>query len=178
MAASTAPTGHPSRGNAWLWATSPLRSPLEEGAAVDRNPFAVPDSGGGERMLEVLRPFIAQEDPASSYRQIVYGNGQADVYLLDDGMMANHVSGASRVRSGVPTSAATVGTWICPSRLEAARASPRLLSNPVLLGAFSARSGRAYGGDESRPQVVPGDRPVSWLARRQRSLDPEPGQRR
>jgi len=172
MAASTAPTGHPSRGNAWLWATSPLRSPLEERAAVDRNPFAVPDSGGGERMLEVLRPFIAQEDPASSYRQIVYGNGQADVYLLDDGMMANHVSGASRVRSGVPTSAATVGTWICPSRLEAARASPRLLSNPVLLG----RVQRQVGASLWRRRVPPtgGPRRSSSLLARASSAQPGP----
>ena len=49
--------------------------------------------GGGERMLAVLRPFIVREDPESSYRQIVYGNGEAEVYLRDDGMMANHVSG-------------------------------------------------------------------------------------
>ena len=52
-------------------------------------------SGGGERMLEVLRPFIAREDPASSYRQIVYGNGEAGVYLRDGGMMANHVCGTN-----------------------------------------------------------------------------------
>ena len=92
----------PEQGNPWLSATSLLRSPLEEREAVDRNPFAVPDSGGGERVLEVLRPFIAQEDPASSYRQVVYGNGQADFYLLDDGMMANHVSGTDSVGMSGP----------------------------------------------------------------------------
>jgi len=49
--------------------------------------------GGGAHMREVLGPFITREDLAHSCRQIVYGDGEADVYLSDDNMMANHISG-------------------------------------------------------------------------------------
>ena len=44
-------------------------------------------------MLEVLRPFIAREEPEHHFLLIECGDGSADVYLDGDGMMANHVSG-------------------------------------------------------------------------------------
>ena len=50
--------------------------------------------GGGDRMLEVLRSFIAREEPEHHFLLIERGDGSADVYLDDDDMMANHVSGS------------------------------------------------------------------------------------
>ncbi|MDP9904802.1 hypothetical protein [Arthrobacter bambusae] len=52
-----------------------------------------PVLGGGVQMREVLAPFIVREEPDSRCLLIEYGDGTADVYLADDGMMANHISG-------------------------------------------------------------------------------------
>lgn len=46
---------------------------------------------GGSQMREVLAPHVVEED--GSLLRIRVGDGDADVYLRDDGMMANHVSG-------------------------------------------------------------------------------------
>jgi hypothetical protein len=51
------------------------------------------DPGGGERMRQVLEPFIVREESQSHFALVEYGDGSADVYLDSDGMMANHVSG-------------------------------------------------------------------------------------
>jgi hypothetical protein len=51
------------------------------------------DTGGGERMRQVLEPFIVREEPEHQFALVEYGDGSADVYLDDDGMTATHVSG-------------------------------------------------------------------------------------
>lgn len=50
--------------------------------------------GGGDQMRRVLAPFMVREDQ-SRYVLVEYGDGTADVYLSDNSMMANHVSGES-----------------------------------------------------------------------------------
>lgn len=42
-------------------------------------------------MLEVLAPHIIER--SGSFLRVRVGDGEADVYLRDDGMMANHISG-------------------------------------------------------------------------------------
>ena len=42
-------------------------------------------------MRRVLAPHVAEED--GSFLRVRFGDGEADIYLSDDGMMANHVSG-------------------------------------------------------------------------------------
>lgn len=46
---------------------------------------------GGPEMRQVLAPHVTTED--GSFLHVQFGDGEADVYLNDDGMMANHVSG-------------------------------------------------------------------------------------
>ncbi|MCA4134869.1 hypothetical protein [Arthrobacter sp. M4] len=52
------------------------------------------DSGsfGEEAMRKVLDPHVVLEDPGG-FLQIQVGDGAADVYIRNDGMLANHVSG-------------------------------------------------------------------------------------
>jgi hypothetical protein len=42
-------------------------------------------------MRQVLAPHVSEEDAA--FLQVRAGDGQADIYLHDGGMMANHISG-------------------------------------------------------------------------------------
>ena len=49
------------------------------------------EPGGGNEMRQVLEPFIVREE--REFAEVAYGDGSADVYLSDDGMMANHISG-------------------------------------------------------------------------------------
>lgn len=41
-------------------------------------------------MLRILAPHVIEAD--GSFLRVRFGDGEADVYLNDDGMMANHVS--------------------------------------------------------------------------------------
>lgn len=50
-------------------------------------------SGGGETMRQCLQPFIVRENPARNFARVEYGDGSVDVYLDDDGMLANHIAG-------------------------------------------------------------------------------------
>jgi hypothetical protein len=52
-----------------------------------------PVPGGGSRMREVLAPCIKREEPETSFLLIEVGDGDADVYLDDDDMLANHITG-------------------------------------------------------------------------------------
>jgi hypothetical protein len=52
-------------------------------------------AGGGDRMRQVLAPFIVGSEPEHRFVHVEYGDGSADVYLDDDDMMANHISGTS-----------------------------------------------------------------------------------
>ena len=52
-----------------------------------------PVPGGGSRMRDVLAPCIKREEPGTSFLLIEVGDGDADVYLDDDDMLANHVTG-------------------------------------------------------------------------------------
>jgi hypothetical protein len=47
--------------------------------------------GGGAEMREILAPHVTEED--RSFLHVKFGDGEADIYLSDDGMMANHVLG-------------------------------------------------------------------------------------
>jgi hypothetical protein len=49
--------------------------------------------GGGDRMRAVLEPYASQQESPSNFWLVQVGDGTADVYLDDDNMMANHVSG-------------------------------------------------------------------------------------
>ena len=55
--------------------------------------FAAGESsdGGGTEMRRILAPHITQED--GPFLRVMVGDGEADVYLNDDGMMANEVTG-------------------------------------------------------------------------------------
>lgn len=44
-------------------------------------------------MREVLASFIVREEPGHHFVLIEGGDGSADVYLDEDGMMANHITG-------------------------------------------------------------------------------------
>lgn len=46
---------------------------------------------GGPQMREVLAPHVTRED--GEFLHVRFGDGEADIYLNDDGMMVNHVSG-------------------------------------------------------------------------------------
>ena len=46
---------------------------------------------GGSQMREILAPHVTDED--GSFLRVRFGDGDADIYLGDDRMMANHVSG-------------------------------------------------------------------------------------
>lgn len=52
-----------------------------------------PVTGGGDRMLSVIEPFASWQGPPSNFWLVQIGDGTADVYLDDDHMMANRVSG-------------------------------------------------------------------------------------
>jgi hypothetical protein len=45
---------------------------------------------GGTQMREVLAPHISGQD--GTFLRVRVGDGEADVYLSDSGMMANHIS--------------------------------------------------------------------------------------
>ena len=55
--------------------------------------FVADDSSqhGGAAMREVLAPHIIEE--TESFLRVRVGDGEAEVYLRDDEMMANHISG-------------------------------------------------------------------------------------
>jgi len=52
-------------------------------------------TGGGDRMRQVLAPFIVSGNPGQQFVHVEYGDGSAEVYLNDDDMMAHHISGTS-----------------------------------------------------------------------------------
>ena len=49
--------------------------------------------GGGDEMRRILEPFIVREEPEHNFALVEYESGSADVYLNDDDMVANHISG-------------------------------------------------------------------------------------
>jgi len=52
-----------------------------------------PVPGGGDRMRAVLEPHASRQEPPSNFWLVQIGDGTADVYLDDDHMMANRISG-------------------------------------------------------------------------------------
>lgn len=50
-------------------------------------------SGGGDKMREVLSPYIKREEPEHTFALLEIGTGSADLYLDENSMMANHISG-------------------------------------------------------------------------------------
>ena len=46
---------------------------------------------GGAEMRQVLAPYVTER--SGSFVRVRVGDGEADVYLRDDGMMANHITG-------------------------------------------------------------------------------------
>lgn len=51
------------------------------------------EPGGGDAMREVLAPYIVREEPENSFTLVEYGDGTADVYLSNDAMKADHITG-------------------------------------------------------------------------------------
>jgi hypothetical protein len=51
------------------------------------------DPSGGDVMRRVLAPFVVREEPEHHFVLIEFGDGTADLYLHDDHMMTNHVTG-------------------------------------------------------------------------------------
>ncbi|MBS2938026.1 hypothetical protein KDN32_09760 [Nocardioides sp. J2M5] len=49
--------------------------------------------GGGAAMRSVLAAHVARDEPDSSFAHVVVGDGAADVYLSDDSMLANNITG-------------------------------------------------------------------------------------
>jgi hypothetical protein len=47
---------------------------------------------GAAQMREVLAPHVSEEDGA--FLRVRVGDGEADIYLHDGGMMANHIEGS------------------------------------------------------------------------------------
>lgn len=73
---------------------------------------------GGAQMRAVLAPHVVKED--ESFLRLRIGDGQADIYLMGDGMMANHVSGQDPW--DVLVKAAQAANWVimplgCPTCL-------------------------------------------------------------
>jgi hypothetical protein len=52
-----------------------------------------PVRSGGSRMRDVLAPCIRRKEPDTSFLSIEVGDGTADVYLDDNDMLANHITG-------------------------------------------------------------------------------------
>jgi hypothetical protein len=50
-------------------------------------------AGGGDLVRAVLQPFVTREEPEHHFMFVETGDGTADVYLHNDGMLANHISG-------------------------------------------------------------------------------------
>ncbi len=50
-----------------------------------------PSGQGSDQMRNALAPHVISS--TGSTLQIRYGDGEADIYISDDGMMANHISG-------------------------------------------------------------------------------------
>ena len=50
-----------------------------------------PSERGGAQMREVLAPHVSEED--RTFLRVRVGDGEADIYLREGGMMANHISG-------------------------------------------------------------------------------------
>ena len=46
---------------------------------------------GGAKMREVIAPHVISQE--GGHIRVRFGDGEADLYLSEDGMMANHISG-------------------------------------------------------------------------------------
>jgi hypothetical protein len=73
---------------------------------------------GGAEMAGVLAPHVTHRD--GDLRRIRFGDGEADIYLSDDGMLANHVTG--RDPWDLLVSGAQAANWVilpldCPTCL-------------------------------------------------------------
>lgn len=44
-------------------------------------------------MRHVIAPCVVRAEPTTNFFLVEYGDGSADLYLNDDDMMANHISG-------------------------------------------------------------------------------------
>lgn len=76
---------------------------------------------GGAQMREVLAPHISEDD--GSFLRVRMGDGEADIYLRDGGMMANHISG--RESWDLLVQGAQAANWViiplgCPTCLTQA----------------------------------------------------------
>jgi hypothetical protein len=49
--------------------------------------------GGGDLMREILKPYIVRDVPDQQFAYVEIGDGSADIYLDQNDMLANHVSG-------------------------------------------------------------------------------------
>jgi len=84
-------------------------------------------------MRNVLAPYIKRQEPRHSFLEIEVGDGTADVYLDDDGMMANHITGQDPWDLLV-TGAAVAGWVVLP--VGAQRASRTRIRSTTYLMSF------------------------------------------
>ena len=82
---------------------------------------------GGVQMREVLAPHISEEDV--TFLRVRVGDGEADIYLRDDGMMANHIAG--RDPWDLLVQGARAANWVimpagCPTCLTQSRQQEEL----------------------------------------------------
>jgi hypothetical protein len=52
-----------------------------------------PTPGGGDMMRQVLQPYIEREEPEHTFLLVRIGDDAAAIYLDQDHMMANHITG-------------------------------------------------------------------------------------
>lgn len=77
-----------------------------------------PSKHGGNQMRQALMPHVIEQQ--GSFLRLRVGDGEADVYLREDGMMANHISGQAPWH--VLLSGAQAANWVimpmdCPTCL-------------------------------------------------------------
>lgn len=77
-----------------------------------------PSARGGSQMRQVLMPHVIEQ--RGSFFRLRVGDDEADLYLRDDGMMANHISGQAPwhlLLSGAQAASWVIMPMDCPTCL-------------------------------------------------------------
>lgn len=95
--------------------------------------------GGGHHMREVLGPYTVDRQPEFSFLKVEIGDGSADVYLHEDGMMASRIKGNASLDLLVRGAKAAnwviipVGCSVCLTAPEQRKQLPQDLLDDVVL---------------------------------------------
>lgn len=99
---------------------------------------------GGAAMRRIMQLHITHEEPKYGFLTVEIGDGGADVYLRDSGMMANHLTGTDVV--DLLVRGAQAAEWVimpvgCPtcvtSREQISHLPRELVDDVVLVGSGS-----------------------------------------